>query len=152
MVKMDFFSVTFWRKVLLHLILITCTYIHLFSSRVCILLRKSLSHVRLFVTPWSAAHQAPLSMGILQARILEWVAMPVSRGSSQHRDWTQVSGIEGGFFTIWATRETQLIRCKFGIIQSTIFLILNSTLWFYKSEFKRFTAEWRLSYPEKKEI
>ena len=36
-----------------------------------------------FVTPWTVAHQAPLSMGILQARILEWVAMPTSRGSSQ---------------------------------------------------------------------
>ena len=32
---------------------------------------------------WAIAHQAPLSMGILQARILEWVAMPSSRGSSQ---------------------------------------------------------------------
>ena len=37
---------------------------------------KSLSRVRLFVTPWTVALQAPLSMGILQARILEWVAMP----------------------------------------------------------------------------
>ena len=37
--------------------------------------------------------------GILQARILEWVAFPFSRGSSQSRDQTQVSGIEGGFFT-----------------------------------------------------
>ena len=35
---------------------------------------QSLSHVRLFVTPWTVARQAPLSMGILQARILEWVA------------------------------------------------------------------------------
>ena len=43
--------------------------------------------------------------GILQAEILEWVAMPFSRGSSQLRDWTQVSCISGGFFTIWATRE-----------------------------------------------
>ena len=33
---------------------------------------QSLSHVQLFVTPWTVAHQAPLSMGILQARILEW--------------------------------------------------------------------------------
>ena len=33
-------------------------------------------------TPWTAACQSPLSMGILQARILEWVAMPSSRGSS----------------------------------------------------------------------
>ena len=38
---------------------------------------------------------------ILQARILEWVAMPSSRGSSQPRDQTQVSHIVGGFFTIW---------------------------------------------------
>ena len=45
--------------------------------------------------------------GILQARILEWVAMPSSRGFSQPRDWTQVSCIAGGFFTIWATREAQ---------------------------------------------
>ena len=51
---------------------------------------KSLSPVRLFVTPWTVARQAPLSMGILQARILEWVAMPSSRGSSQPRDRTQV--------------------------------------------------------------
>jgi len=46
-------------------------------------------------------------MGILQARILEWVAIPFSRGSSQPRDQTQVSSIAGGFFTIWTTREAQ---------------------------------------------
>ena len=45
--------------------------------------------------------------GILQARILEWVAFPLSRGSSQPRDSTQVSHIAGGFFTSWATREAQ---------------------------------------------
>ena len=61
---------------------------------------QSLSHVRLFVTPWTVAHQAPLSMGILQARILEWFAMPSSGGYSQSRDRTQVSHIVGGFFTI----------------------------------------------------
>jgi len=38
--------------------------------------------------------------GILQARILEWVAIPFSRGSSQPRDQTQVSHIAGGFFTV----------------------------------------------------
>ena len=43
--------------------------------------------------------------GILQARILEWVAFPFSRGSSQPRDWTQVSCIAGEFFTSWATRK-----------------------------------------------
>ena len=45
--------------------------------------------------------------GILQTRILEWVAFPFSRGSSQPRDRTQVSCIGGGFFTSWATREAQ---------------------------------------------
>ena len=42
---------------------------------------------------------------ILQARILEWVAFPFSRGSSQPRDQTQVSRIAGRFFTNWTTRE-----------------------------------------------
>ena len=55
--------------------------------------------------PWTVAHQAPLSMGIIQARILEWVAIPFSRGSSQPRDKTHVSHITGRFFTIWTTRE-----------------------------------------------
>ena len=40
-----------------------------------------------------------IAHGILQARILEWVAVPFSRGSSQPRDRTQVSSITGGFFT-----------------------------------------------------
>ena len=44
-------------------------------------------------------------MGILQARILEWVAISSSRGSSQPRDWTQVSLTAQGPFTRWATRE-----------------------------------------------
>ena len=43
--------------------------------------------------------------GILQARILEWVTIPISKGSSQPRDRTQVSCTAGRFFTSWATRE-----------------------------------------------
>ena len=43
--------------------------------------------------------------GILQARILEWVAFPFSRGSSQARDQIQVSHIAGGFFISWATMD-----------------------------------------------
>ena len=43
-------------------------------------------------------------IGILQARTLEWVAFPFSRGSSQPRDWTQASHIAGRFFTGWATK------------------------------------------------
>ena len=37
---------------------------------------KSLSHVQLFATPWTVAYQAPPSMGVFQARILEWAAIP----------------------------------------------------------------------------
>ena len=44
--------------------------------------------------------QAPLSMGILQARILKWVAMPSSRGSPQSRTQTQISHNAGRFFAI----------------------------------------------------
>ena len=51
------------------------------------------------VTPWTVAPHVRLSMAILQARILEWVAMPSSRGPSQPRDQIQVSRIAGGFFT-----------------------------------------------------
>ena len=46
--------------------------------------------------------------GIFQARTLEWIAFPFSRGSSQPRDWTQVSHIAGRFFTSWATSETYM--------------------------------------------
>ena len=66
---------------------------------------KLLSRVRLCEIPWTVTSQVPLSMGILQARILEWVAMHSSRGSSRPRDWTLVFHIVGRHFTVWATRE-----------------------------------------------
>ena len=50
---------------------------------------------------------------ILQIRVLEWVVFPFSRGSSQPRDWTQVSHITGRFFTLWATREAQVSYPKY---------------------------------------
>ena len=56
--------------------------------------------------PGSSVH------GILQARILEWVAMPSSRGSSQPRDQTQVSWVAGGFFTVWATKKVKLSNTR----------------------------------------
>ena len=43
--------------------------------------------------------------GIFQVRVLEWIAISFSRGSSQPRDWTQVFCIAGRRFTVWATRE-----------------------------------------------
>ena len=67
---------------------------------------KSLSRVQLCdpvdcSPPGSSAHW------IFQARVLEWVAISFSRGSSRPRDWTQVSCIVGRRFTIWATREVK---------------------------------------------
>ena len=59
------------------------------QMRVCML--SLFSRIWLFATPWTIPCQASLSMGILQARILEWVAMPSSRGSFRPRDQTQVS-------------------------------------------------------------
>ena len=53
--------------------------------------------------PGSSVH------GFLQARILEWVAIPFSRGSFWPRDWTQVACNTGRFFTAWATREVQKV-------------------------------------------
>ena len=79
------------------------------TTSFAMLCAELLSHVQRFVTPWTVACQAPLSMGILQARILEWVAMPSSKRSSQPRDGTQFSRIAGGFFTVWVTREALLL-------------------------------------------
>jgi len=52
----------------------------------------------------------PCVLGILQARILEWVAIPFSRGSFQPRDRTQVSHIAGGFFTMCTIKEAPYVR------------------------------------------
>ena len=67
------------------------------------------SHVRLFATLWTTACQTPLH-GMLQARILEWVAVPFSRESSQPRHQTCDSyvsciALAGRFFTTSATWE-----------------------------------------------
>ena len=72
-----------------------------------------------FVIPENESHSAVSESadcmdwvhGTLQARILEWVAVPFSRGSSQPRDRTQVSHIAGGLFTSWATREALCGPC-----------------------------------------
>ena len=61
--------------------------------------------------PGSSVH------GILQA-ILEWVAIPFSRGSSWLRNWIQVSCIAGRLFTVWATREA--LTWMIGIIDRCV--------------------------------
>ena len=68
----------------------------------------ALSLIRPSVSPRAVAHQAPLSIGVFHARILEWVATSFSRGSSQVRDQTPISCIAGGFFTSCATWEAPI--------------------------------------------
>ena len=67
------------------------------------------------------------------ARILEWVAMPCSRGSSQPRDWTHVSHIAGGFFTSWAAKEAHCLEFHCGslvvLVQSLSRVHLFETPW-----------------------
>ena len=62
--------------------------------------------------------------GILQARILEWVAVSFSRGSSGPRDQTQVSRIAGRRFNLWATREARKMRWTHLKINNKDFLLL----------------------------
>ena len=61
--------------------------------------------------------------GILQARILQWVAIPFSRGSSQPRGRTGVSCIAGRFFTIWATREADR-NVNYVLFRKVVFVFL----------------------------
>ena len=71
-----------------------------------------LSCVQLFVTVWTIPCQAPLSMRILQARILKRIAVPSTRGSSQQGDQILISYVSctaGGFFTTSTTREATLL-------------------------------------------
>ena len=67
------------------------------SQKKVVQLCPTLCHPTDCSPPGSSIH------GILQARTLEWVAMPFSRGSPQPRDETWVSCFAGGFFTVWAT-------------------------------------------------
>ena len=68
---------------------------------------KSLQSYLALCDPINCSPPGPSVPGILQARILEWVAISFSRGSSQLRNWTRVSCVAGRFFTDWAMREAQ---------------------------------------------
>ena len=73
--------------------------------------------------PGSSVH------GILQSRILKWIAIPFSRESSHPRDRTQVCCIAGKFFIIWATREAHLDIYLFFISIYHRLCILSTRLW-----------------------
>ena len=82
--------------------------------------------------PGSSVH------GIFQARVLEWVAISFSRGSSQPRDWTQVSRIVGRRFTIWATRDAQIGGLAFHKPQDTKSFSMN---WLCAEHFWEYLGE-----------
>jgi len=75
--------------------------------------------------PGSSVH------AILQARILEWVAIPLSSRSSQARDRTCVSCIAGGFFTVWATREVEHSITKLSKIELKVSRICHPKICLY---------------------
>ena len=106
----------------LNIILLSCVRPTLFDSVDCTL-------------PGSSVH------GILQARILKWVAIPFSRRSSWSKDWTQVSWIAVWFFIVWTTREIPYVcSCS----PFTICLVMH---WNYKRGQKkhvlsRFSCVW----------
>ena len=68
-----------------------------------------LSHVLTLFDPMNWSPPVSSIHRIFQARILEWVAMPFSKGSSRPRDRTQISHIAGRLFTIWPNREAHLV-------------------------------------------
>ena len=90
-----------------------CLFLHLLVTPLCLTLWDPMD----CNPPGSSVH------GVLQARILEWVAMPSSRRSSRPRGWSQISCTASRCFTFWATREAQWSAC------STDDLHLNGT-WF----------------------
>ena len=74
-----------------------------------------LSHVRLFATPWTVAHQAPLSMEFSQQDYWSGLPFPPPGESSPARDWTFiscVSSIAGRFFTCWAIGKALCFICQ----------------------------------------
>ena len=105
---------------------------HVSLRRMCILLLliyksevaqlcPTLCHPMDCSPPGSSVH------GILQARVLEWVAISSSRGTFQPRDRTQVSCVAGRRFTFWATREAPSVQ--FSSVQSLSRVRLFATPW-----------------------
>ena len=75
--------------------------------------------------------------GILQARILQWVAIPFCRGSSQPRDRTEVSCLSGRFFTIWATREASKKLTSYSVcLSEDTFTRIPFIIIFWKLKYK----------------
>ena len=76
--------------------------------------------------------------GILQAWILGWVAMPPSRVSSPHRDWTHISHLAGGFFTIEPPEKPNM--CSTGVNSFATFCFFQNEVLIFQS-----SLSWKFS-------
>ena len=100
--KLEFLKMTDWLNVWYKDIGNNCCY--------CCLVAKLCPSHGIHWDPMDCSLTGTSVHGISQARILEWVAISFSKGSSQARDQIQISYIAGGFFIIWATREAPYIH------------------------------------------
>ena len=82
-----------------------CHILHIFLESESV----SNSVIPTFCDTMDCSPPGPSVHGILQARILEWGAIPFSKGSSWPRDWTWISHIAGRLFTVWATKEANFV-------------------------------------------
>ena len=99
-------------------------YPTLFDTMDCSLPGSSLHGI---LPPWDSPSMGFSLHGILQARVLEWVAIAFSRGSSWPRDWTQVSRIPGRGFNLWATREAPKVDYWLENPQSSVTSFIGSS-------------------------
>ena len=88
-ISKKFFPYTYWKKKSTYKVLVT---------QLCPIVCDFMDY----------SPQSSFVHGILQERIMEWIAIPFSKGSSLPRDWTQMSYIAGRFFTSWTTGEAHL--------------------------------------------
>ena len=108
----------FWLNLVYYLYTMLCVC-------VCVCVCVSCSVVSHSATPMDYSPPGFSVHGVLQARILEWVATAFSRGSSQPRDQTHISCIAGIFFTIWAIREAPCCgQCKIHMYKHTSILLI----------------------------
>ena len=104
------------------------TYIYIYIFLLLLLFRYFIlcahSVMSNSVTQWAVTSQAPLSMGFFQARILEWVAVSSSRGSSRSKDQTLISCIGRHILYHWAIWETTYSHYKILLKYSTYIRLL----------------------------
>ena len=81
------------------------------------------------MTPWTVCSTPSSSVSIFQAKILDWVAIPFSKGVSQPKGWTRVSCIVGRFFPLWASRKPRVVTvAKLNTLSASLDTVLCSFL------------------------